>query len=246
MDKLSPEVLEIFNSIKINTTANLTYKQINTRSFHIINNSCIGQNADETKSLYLNDLKKIINIIGLIKRLLGEPITLLQKITIEFKLIKLLNKLEEILNKYNLNLNNILDSFIESDNLYLKIINSNELVLPGLYYIYLVINRMKIRLETIFLETDENILISNIFDSFLNIIYLKKCLNNYLSIIDINNDSNTFLEISDKIKEIERIIENFVSKNQFIKNYINLNDETKKKIRINIRQNLFNTLFIKN
>ena len=243
MENFSPEVNRIFNCININRTARLTFNQINLSSYRIIINSCIGQNDDETKSLYLNDLKKIVTIIGSIKRIFLEFITLYQKTILEINLFKLLNKLQEIIFKYNLNIDTIFNSFIESDDLYLNIIESNELILPELSFIEEVVDRMKIRLETLFLETDENILISNIFDSYLNLIYLKKMFNNYLSIIDNTTNNNDYIKITNKITELDLIIEKFISDNQFIKNYINFNNNTKKEIRINIRKNLFNALF---
>lgn len=243
MEQISAEVIKIYDNIKVNETSNLTFDQINIRSFRIISNSCIGQNKDETKSLCLNDLKKIIIIIGSIKKILNEKITKFQKITIENKLIKLLIKLEIIIKKYNLNFNNILESFIESDNLYLEIINSNQLILPDHEFIYDVIERMKNKITTIFLETNENILISDIFDTFLNLIYLEKILKNYLSIVDVNINQKTYYDLTNKINEINLIINNFISMNQFIKKYINFNNETQTKIRINIRENLFNSLF---
>jgi hypothetical protein len=106
-DKLNPETVILYTSIKINNTTKINYFDIDKLAYKNLSRDNNANSYILTKINSISNLKRSIYIIGLLKRELNKDNSLLAKISLQYKLLSTLYKINDFINKYNITFKNL-------------------------------------------------------------------------------------------------------------------------------------------
>ena len=244
-EEVSTQTRRFVSNIIPNTSTNLKRKNVLKIAAHAYNNSNIGQTAFQTKVARIHSLKKIIFIIGLLKKELSIANTNHIRNNIENKLIRLTFKLDEIVNKYDLNYDNLKEYLFVNDNDYLTIIgDSHEKAFIGLTTATSISNGYMKKYEMVNLfELNINIKNSINLDVYHGVLFIKKAFEQYLELIDINNDKDLFINTIQSLIQLNKFIEYLTINDDFLKMYVNSNEQEQQRIRKIVRSNYIDDHF---
>lgn len=226
--EINKKTIELYQKVKINVTTKLKESDVNSLAYWVYSSSNIEQNKKQTKINRIWQLKKILFVIGLLKKILVNPDNLYDKIVFEEKLSKVLYKLDEIVMEYDISYDNIIEKSELNTIEYYKFINNQEKSLIGGETANDICNGLINKFQYIeFLEKSEAIKISEILDIYLNLTFISKVFNNYLDIIDVNNNNLIFTKTLQSQEKTNKFILFLTSNVQIVNNFVKSDEFSK-------------------
>jgi hypothetical protein len=233
---LDPRTVELISRVVSNTSTKIKRSSVLKIAYYAFNNSEISQDKFQTKVASIWSVKKILFIIGLLKTNLGSVESYLMKVNIENKLARLSLKLDKIVKEYDLSYDNLKEQLNANNNEYLQVIANNDIN----SYIGLELatnngNRLIKKFESIkLLEANIDIKHAQFLNIYFSILFIKKVFDQYLKIIDSQNNKDLFVKTFQSLEKIKIFISALVSNNDFIKNYAYSSPEVQEQIRENV------------
>lgn len=245
LDDLDPRTIQIFEKVKVNSSTLLNTGNVLSLSLKISDEFNNGQDKFQIMVSRIYSIKKIILLIGLLKRELNNADNFFLKVNIENKIIRICFKLDEIVTKYNLSYDILKNVLIENDNNFISIIQNNGIFsFDGLQKCTEISTGLIKKYESLnLLEKNIDIKNSNKLDLFLSNLYLKKVLENYLEIVDVKQNLSLHKNIKQSILKLNIFIDFISSNDEFINSYVFANLETKENIRRNVRISYIDNIF---
>ena len=243
LEKLNPLTLLILEKTRINTTTNITQTIINKVAFSTLNCNNYKNTEKQTKICSLFNLKHIIYVIGLIKRELEKNIALSARVSFTAKLVSLLFKINDIINKYNLHVDNLQEIFDEA---YEELINGENTnnkfsgIVTTQKFLNIQIKKIIVNNNT---ETDINIKNSVDLDIYLKIKGAVNVINNYKDIVNPQTQADSFELLKNLLSTATNFINKMVEKIELIKFYESADPEVQKLIRKNTNKLYIKSLF---
>jgi hypothetical protein len=176
----------------------LKISSVNKIAYYAYTDSRISQNKEQTKINKIWSVKKILFVIGLLKKYLGASNeSLYNKINLENKLIRVLLKLDEIVIEYNLDYDNLKENLFLNSVDFLKIINDNNIKsYIGTKTVLNLSSGLIKKLESInLLESNIDNKNLQILDIYLSLLFVNKVFTNYNDIIDQSTNKKLFINI---------------------------------------------------
>jgi hypothetical protein len=234
--ELDPRTVELISRVVSNTSTKLKRAGVLQIAYHAFNNSQIAQDNFQTKISTIWSVKKILFIIGLLKTNLGSVESYLMKVNIESKLARLSLKLDKIVKEYDLSYDNLKEKLNTNSNEYLQVLANNDIKsYIGLLTATYTSSGLIKKFESIkLLESNIDIKHAQFIDIYLSVLFIKKVFEQYLEIIDINNNKDIFLKTFQSLEKIKIFISFLVSNNDFIKDYAYSSADVQEKIRENV------------
>jgi hypothetical protein len=230
--EVDPRTVLIFEAVKPNLSTNLKKSSVLKIAYHTYNNSCISRDRKRTKISKIWSVKKILFIIGLLKKYLGSTNSFYDKVNLENKMIRVVIKLDEIVREHNLDLSNLKEELSINTIEYLRLINNiSEKSFIGGKTGSLLISGLIKKFESINLfESNKEIKDLEALDIYITSLFLNKVFVDYVKIIDSVADKELFTKNFQSLEKINIFIKYLQSKDDNIKTFIQSSDETKKLI----------------
>lgn len=154
---------------------------------------------------------------------------------IENKLARLSLKLDKIVKEFYLSYDNLKEQLNTNNNEYLQIIaNYDVKSYIGLESITNCGNGLIKKFESIKLgEANIDIKHAQFLNIYFSILFIKKVFDQYLEIIDLQNNKDLYIKTFQSLEKIKIFISALVSNNDFIKNYSYSSPEVQEQIRSN-------------
>ncbi len=242
---LDPRTIEIYEKVKVNLSTLLNTGNILSLSLKIADEFNNGQDKFQIMVSRIYSIKKILLLIGLLKRELNVADNYFLKVNIENKIVRICFKLDEIVTKYNLSYDILKNVLIENDNNFISIIQNNGIFsFDGLEKCTVISVGLIKKYESInLLEKNIDIKNSNKLDIYLSCLYLNKVLEQYLEIIDLKQNLSLHERVKQSISKLNIFVDFISSNDEFINSYVFADFETKENIRRNVRINYIDNIF---
>jgi hypothetical protein len=243
LENLNPLTLLILEKSRINTTTIITQTIINKVALNALNHNNYKNTEKQTKINCFLNLKQIIYVIGLIKRELEKNIALSARVSLTAKLVSLLFKINDIINKYNLSVDNLQEIFDEAyDELILAEDTNNKYfgITTTQNLLNTLIKKIIVNNNT---ETDISIKDSVNLDTYLKLKVIRYVINNYQNIVNPQTQADSFLLLKNILSTTTNFINNMVEKIELIKFYDSADPVVQKLIRRNVNKNYLKAMF---
>jgi hypothetical protein len=242
--EVDPRTKIIFDKIKINFSTELKIQNISTLAYWHSNNTLICDNPEQTNINELDSLYNIIFVIGLCKKVLAteqDEFTLLQ---FGIKINKLIQKLNQIVIKYDIDISNITDKLIENSKKFEQLLEGNfGDSLIGIITFTNLLKGIKQKITSVSI-LEKNIELKNYFN--LRILfclhYLAKISKDYYKYINPITNNQLFTFFNQESSLISTYIIGFMATNKFVSEYVSLSPSNQDILRSKTLYNALNIL----
>lgn len=217
LDKLNPITLLLLEKIKVNRSTITNQSIINLVAYNALSSNNYLNSEELTKVSCLINFKKIIYVIGLIKRELEQDLSEFIRVSFVAKLVSLLFKINDMIVKYDIKLGDLAKIFDETDDaLILAQFTKNKFV--GVANIIDVLNsfikKIVVNNST---ELDINIRNSVNLDTFLRLKRIKYIIENYKEVVNPQTESDLFVILNNILSTATNFIVKMIDSIELIK-----------------------------
>lgn len=217
LEKLNPVTLAIFEKIKVNTSTIITQSVITVVAYNAVSINNYYNSEELTRLWSFFNFKKIIYVIGLIKRELEKELSEFTKTSFVSKLVSMLLKINDMIIKYNIQFGDIQKILDQADDeLIIAQFTKDKFLGVATTIDFLNANIKKIGVNNS-TETDARIRNSVNLDVFLQLKYIKYVIENYKEIVNPQTETDLLVLLNNTLFTANNFIDKMIETIEFIK-----------------------------